>query len=59
MISNAHYVQCDECGDPSEIACFGVKEAHAFAEAQGYVRIRKNGKLADICSRCAEHKAND
>ena len=47
MISKACYVQCDECGDPAEVAVGGAKEAREFARQQGYLTGRR-----DLCPRC-------
>lgn len=47
MISKACYVQCDECGDPAEIAVNGAKEARELAWQQGYLTGKR-----DICPRC-------
>lgn len=52
MISTACYVQCDHCGDPAEVSTVGAEIARAYAKQQGYVRLRVDGKLRDLCPRC-------
>ena len=52
MIATAHYVICDDCGDPAEVSTEGVKTARAYAKDQGYARRYLNGKLMDFCPRC-------
>jgi hypothetical protein len=56
VIRKACYVACDgPCGgDPAEVAVGGAAEARAYARADGYVRVKVDGRLLDLCPRCAE-----
>lgn len=50
-ISKACYVICDECGDPAEISTEGADMARSYAKAQGFVRVKRDGKMVDLCQR--------
>lgn len=52
MISSACYVQCDHCGDPAAVSTDGSVLARVYAKQEGFVRVRVNGKLRDLCRRC-------
>lgn len=52
-IRRACYVACDECWDPAEISTTDAEEARRYAARQGYVRIRRDGRLVDLCATCA------
>lgn len=53
-IRKAWYVACDgPCGgDPAQISCVDAKDARRMARGEGFVRLRKDGALYDICPRC-------
>jgi hypothetical protein len=52
-ISNAWYVRCDGCGDPTEISTTSAKEARTLARAYGgYRRKKVEGRMMDLCPGC-------
>jgi hypothetical protein len=56
VIRTLVYVGCDECGDPigtGDDMADNAREARARAARLGATRVRRNGKLADLCHRCA------
>jgi hypothetical protein len=50
------YVACDQCGNPiggSESMGDDAKEARSQASWLGAVRVRRDGKMIDLCKTCA------
>lgn len=52
-IHPACYVVCDECHNLAEISVDGAVVARRLAKAEGFVRERVDGKMKDLCERCA------
>lgn len=54
MIRTACYVSCDgPCGgDPAAVSTSGAVEARAFAKQQGFMRLKIDGRLVDLCENC-------
>lgn len=45
------YVSCEDCHRPAQMGD-DHKEARAIAHNEGYVRVRRDGKLIDLCKDC-------
>lgn len=58
-IRKACYVACDgPCGgDPAPVATGGAAEARTYARGEGYVRVKRDGRLVDLCPGCQEREA--
>lgn len=53
MICTACYVMCDICRNTiADITTDGSADARAIAKRDGFVRIRIDGKLRDVCFEC-------
>lgn len=53
-ISRAWYVTCNVCRTPAEISTESSVAARQLALVEGFVRVKKDGRLVDLC---AEHAA--
>ena len=51
-ISKAWYVSCSDCGAPADITADSAIAARRIAHREGFVRVRRDGFLADLCPAC-------
>jgi len=53
-MSHAWYVTCSDCARPAEVSVVGSDDALRIAANEGFIRVRRDGRIADLCR---EHAA--
>lgn len=51
VIWHMSYVSCEDCHRPAQMGDDN-KEARNIAHNEGFVRVRRDGKLIDLCPAC-------